>query len=387
MTARVFISYRSSDGADKATALARDLDARFGNDQVFLDKEDLPAGSRWRDAIARALHDSPILIVLVTPHYLGAVDADGKRCIERRDDPARSELEAGFAAGAHVIPLLCDGVIALPAAADLPGPFDRLSDLQWGRLRAFDWREDLARLADDLRRLGVSPAASSPDVPPTQPMTQPITTPMPLDDGAPVRPGGAADAPADRRLAIAAGALALLGLGSWGFWRWRRRRRVDLSGRWSARIGARGAPSSRDGELVVLELHQAGRKLALASSAVNIERDPDWQNYRDFWRQRNGTELRRVFYRGEGKVLGDDDEDADADTASAPTRSTAPPPKLVIARRIVVAVRIFAAGSESEPIDGGTLNGTVDVDDQRIHGRLWLESEQAERAVDLKRGT
>jgi hypothetical protein len=179
----------------------------------------------------------------------------------------------------------------------------------------------------------------------------------------------------------------LLGHGSWGFWRWRRRRRVDLSGRWSARIGARGAPSSRDGELVVLELHQAGRKLALASSAVNIERDPDWQNYRDFWRQRNGTELRRVFYRGEGKVLGDDDEDADADTASAPTRSTAPPPKLVIARRIVVAVRIFAAGSESEPIDGGTLNGTVDVDDQRIHGQLWLESEQAERAVDLKRGT
>jgi len=91
--------------------------------------------------------------------------------------------------------------------------------------------------------------------------------------------------------------------------------------------------------------------------------------------------LRRVFYRGEGNVLGGDDEDDDA--ASAATRSTA---KLVIARRIVVVVRIFVAGSESEPIDGGTLNGTVDVDDQRIHGRLWLESEQAERAVDLKRG-
>ena len=62
MTARVFISYRSSDGADKATALARDLDARFGNAQVFIDKEDLPAGARWRDAIASALQECPILL-------------------------------------------------------------------------------------------------------------------------------------------------------------------------------------------------------------------------------------------------------------------------------------------------------------------------------------
>ena len=54
MTARVFISYRTSDGADKATALARDLDALFGQEQIFLDKDDLPAGSRWRDDLTPA---------------------------------------------------------------------------------------------------------------------------------------------------------------------------------------------------------------------------------------------------------------------------------------------------------------------------------------------
>jgi hypothetical protein len=384
MKARVFISYRASDGADKATALARDLDARFGSEQIFLDKEDLAAGSRWRDAITSALHDSPILIVLVTPNYLGAVDGQGKRCIERQDDPARGELEAGIAAGALVIPLLCDGVTALPDAADLPSPFDRLSELQWGRLRAFDWREDLSRLAEDLRRAGVTPATATPDESPTQP----ITTPMPLAESAPISRSGEANAPVDRRLVIGAGALALLGLGSWSFWLWRRRRRADLSGRWSARIGARGAQSSRDSELVIVMLEQAGRKLTLASSAVNIERDPDWQNYRDFWQQRTGTELHRVLYRGEGKVLGDDeDDDVDAsdETASAASRAS-PSPKLVIARRIVVTIHIFAPGSESEPIDGGVLRGTVDLDDQHIHGRLWLDSEQAERVVDVKRG-
>ena len=89
MSSRVFISYRNSDGADKATALARDLDARFGDDQVFLDKEDLAPGTRWRDEIARALGNSPVLLVLVTPNYLGALDIHGQRCIDRADDPAR----------------------------------------------------------------------------------------------------------------------------------------------------------------------------------------------------------------------------------------------------------------------------------------------------------
>ncbi len=151
MSARVFISYRSSDGADKATALARDLDGLFGNDQVFLDKEDLPVGARWRDAIAGALHGGPILLVLVTPHYLGALDPQGQRCIDRSDDPARDELGVAIAAHAHIVPLLCDGVDALPPASDLPEPFAQLCELQWGRLRAYDWREDLARLGDTLR--------------------------------------------------------------------------------------------------------------------------------------------------------------------------------------------------------------------------------------------
>jgi hypothetical protein len=318
----------------------------------------------------------------MTPHYLGAVDAGGQRCIKRENDPARDELEAGIAAKAHIIALLCDGVAATPAAADLPKPFDVLSELQWGRLRAFDWREDLGRLADDLRRLGVTPASGVPGSLPTQP----ATTPMPLTECTASWRGAAANAPADRRLAIAAGALALLGLGGWGFWRWRQRRAANLSGRWSARIGVRGAPSSRDGELVLVTLQQLGRTLTLASSAVDIERDPDWQNYRDFWRQRNGTELRRVFYCGEGKVLGDDEDDDSDDAASASARAPSPP-KAVAARRIVVAIHIFAPGGESEPIDGGALRGTVDTDDQRIDGRLWLNSEQAERIVDLKRGS
>ncbi len=377
MTARVFISYRSSDGADKATALARDLDARFGADQVFLDKDDLPAGSRWRDAISSALHDCPVLLVLVTPHYLGAIDASGKRCIEREDDPARGELNAGIAAKAHIVPLLCDGVDAMPDGATLPKPFDQLSELQWGRLRAYDWREDLGRIADDLRRLGVAPVEPRADA------TQPTTTPMPLADEVVAVSGDTSGGVPARRLALGIAGVAVLAAGGWGLWRWRKQRAADLSGPWSARIGVRGAQSSRDGQQVVLVLEQVGRNLKLTSSAVDIQHDPDWENYRDFWKQRNGTELRRVFYRGEGRILGDDEESEDSADEAASGAAAA---RAVPVRRVFVSIRIFAPGIDGEPLDGGALHGTIDLDAQRIHGRLWLNSEQAERVVDLRRG-
>jgi hypothetical protein len=110
--------------------------------------------------------------------------------------------------------------------------------------------------------------------------------------------------------------------------------------------------------------------LRLASSAVDIERDPDWQNYRDFWQQRKGQPLNRVFYRGEGVVQSEAD-DAAADAPPGP-------------RRILLSVHVDVAEG-GEPIDTGALRGAIDPDGKRIRCRLWLNSEQGERVVDLRR--
>jgi len=362
MSARVFISYRTSDGADKATALARDLDALFGEEQIFLDKDDLPAGSRWRDVIARTLEKSPILLVLVTPNYLGARDGQGKRCIERSDDPPRDELEAALGANAQVIPLMCDGVTAIPSAADLPKPFDQLCERTWRKLRAYDWREDLSRLARDLQALGVVPRTTPGEF---------GSAPLPLAGDI---ANAGRDGPATRRWAVAAiGAVVLAGAGFAG-WRWLehgRRRPPNLAGRWRASVGKRGATTSRDGDIVMMTIAQEGAKLRITSSAVDIERDPDWENYRDFWKQRTGTALKRVFYRGEGLIRGDEDDVVAADAPPGP-------------RRILVSVRVDAPDG-SDAIDTGALRGAIDPDGKRIRGRLWLNSEQAERVVDLRR--
>ena len=352
MASRVFISYRSSDGADKATALARDLDSLFGQSQVFLDKEDLPAGCRWRDEITRALSDAPILLVLVTPNYLGAKDGAGQRCIERDDDPVRDELETAVAANAHIVPLMCDGVTETPPASALPRPFDQLSERTWRHLRAYDWREDLARLADDLRAMGLVDRAVAQ-----------TTTPAALLSSVPASPVSTG-----RRLAIGGAVALVLGAG-FAAWRWQDSRPPSLAGRWRASVGKRGATSSRDGEVVMVDFQQAGDTLKVASSAVDIERDPDWENYRDYWQQKKGTPLTRVFYRGEGVVQ--DDRDESADTPAGP-------------RRIQLAVRVDAPEG-GDPIDTGALRGAIDPDGNRIRGRLWLKSERAERVVDLRR--
>ena len=110
------------------------------------------------------------------------------------------------------------------------------------------------------------------------------------------------------------------------------------------------------------EVAQRGDTLRLTSSPVDVTHDPDWTNYRDFWRQQTGRTLRTVRYRGEGPLAADPDSP----------------------RRISIAMRIEVADS-GEQIDGGNLSGTVGPAGRRIEARLWLNSEQAERAVVLRR--
>lgn len=329
---RVFISYRSIDGRDKATALARDLGERFGDAQVFLDKDDLAAGSRWRDAIARTLGQRPVLLLLITPLALSARDEQGQLRIAHPADPLRQELEAALHAHAHIVPLMCDGIDSPPQA--LPPPFDVLHERTWRPLRAYDWRHDVERIATDLQALGIGVRAA-----------------------------------ARRRLGWAAGGLALAGVAGVGAWRWLGRDKGDprtaLEGHWLLRIGPRGGgPVHEATPALGVRLQRDDTRWRLDSAALDIEHDPEWTNYRDYWAQRTGQALRRIVYRGEGPLQ--------------PSPGGDGPPVLSLAMRI-------EPQGLTEAIDGGQLRGHVDSSGQRIAGRLWVNSEQGERRVVLQR--
>lgn len=359
MSARIFISYRSADGMDKATALARDLGAVFGPDTVFLDKDDLPGGSSWRQEIGRALQERPVLLLLMTPQLLEATAEDGRLRIAEPADPVRRELEAALEAGAHVIPVLCDGLQAPPDATRLPAPFNRIGELTWRKLRAYDWAHDVERLIVDLKAAGVQAGRPAPPLEVTEPHQV---------EGATAPARAAPTTHSSRWLGGAAVALVLLALAGW--W-WKASRPVtavspaptatttapSLSGRWAATLSR--------GERVALVFTQAGSELRFASEPITITERADWAEYRSFWRERFGAELERVMYRGEGLLHTDPGQPAAVD----------------------IALKLYGVPGNGEPVDSGNLSATLSADGRVLTGTLWLNSLQAEQPARLERDT
>ena len=71
--------------------------------------------------------------------------------------------------------------------------------------------------------------------------------------------------------------VAVLLVGGWGVWRWQQRRAAEpLRASGARSIGKRGAPTSRDGGLMLVTLAQKDRSVGL-SSTVDIENDPQWE--------------------------------------------------------------------------------------------------------------
>lgn len=336
MTTRIFISYRTADGVDKATALARDLGEVFGDEAVFLDKDDLRGGSAWRNEIHAALGTQPVVLLLVTPLLLSAVDTHGGIRIADDDDPVRKELQDALAAGAGIIPILCDGLDDVPDASRLPPPFDRIGELTWRRLRAYDWDNDIERLVDDLKAFGIPRL---------------------------VRGRRAGDAPsmdhyARTRRRVAVMVAALVGTGVLGAaWWWSREARPDsLAGTWEGQLW--------HGEQVTVVLAEAGTAVSLSSKPVAIADRADWAEYRRFWREQGNGDLTAIQYRGDGRRI---------QTPGSPTA-------LDIALQVLPAPET-AAGA----IDSGNLSLRLAADGKTLIGRIWLNSAQADQAAVLTR--
>ena len=364
MTARIFISYRTSDGVDKATALARDLNAAFGAEQVFLDKEDLGAGQLWREAVGAAIDGKPVLLMLVTPQTFGARIADV-------NDPVRREVEAALDAGAHVIPLLADGVDKLPETQALPPPLHTLADRTWRRLRAYDWRDDVARLIADLQVLGIEPAARQPHADFGQRRRV-------LEVGAAFGVGALAGAALAWWAAAARTAASASGTASSAATGAASGTTADaastaasqptdatlpFAGTW---VLVATAPARSDGMQlsgVTVHISQLAETVKFYSAPIDLRHDPAWAEYAARWKSRAGFALDKLILRGEGQ--------ARLEHGQSPAFGA--------------AVRFDMPGVGGDPIETGRLS--VEADEARItlSGLLWLNGEQGQRNVQLMR--
>jgi hypothetical protein len=163
---RVFINYRRSDTRHVAGRLRDRIDARFGDESVFVDVESIEPGRDYVTAIDGAVSSCLVMLVLIGEEWL-TPDDRGVRRIDDPNDRLRLEIEAGLRHRTVVIPVLVDAA-TMPKSRDLPESVVPLSRHQAVRLRHDSFGSDSEHLLDVIARIATEPGAevtATPTVP------------------------------------------------------------------------------------------------------------------------------------------------------------------------------------------------------------------------------
>ena len=88
----IFINYRISDCSRDALNLYKRLQKDLGVD-IFLDKQEVRAGTYWEDEIKQKLLDAQIVLALISSTWLQAKDKSGNLRLKQPNDWVRMEIE------------------------------------------------------------------------------------------------------------------------------------------------------------------------------------------------------------------------------------------------------------------------------------------------------
>jgi TIR domain/Sel1 repeat len=151
MNAKLFINYRREDTRHAAGRLYDHLIQHFGEDQVFIDIDQIEPGEDFVEAINRKVSACDIAIVAIGPHWLGATDASGKRRLDDEEDFVRMEIVAALQRNIRVIPVLVDGA-RMPRKQDLPEALAPLSRRNAIELSETRFHSDVDRLIEAIEK-------------------------------------------------------------------------------------------------------------------------------------------------------------------------------------------------------------------------------------------
>lgn|GEM_PF-2738067 len=157
---RVFVNYRHEDTQGTAWALAFQLEARFGRENVFFDNGTLRPGMQWFDEIKAHASSAGTLLSLIGARWLPSLIAHMKPGGE--PDYVAKEIALALCAQPHVtiIPVMIDDAEP-PSERDLPLSLKALAGKHVEHLRHSHLREDIDRLIARLEELCVSPQPNS----------------------------------------------------------------------------------------------------------------------------------------------------------------------------------------------------------------------------------
>jgi hypothetical protein len=120
MADKIFISYRRDDDPNGAARVRDGLAATFGKPNLFMDVDDLLAGQRFDEELARALSTCDVLVAIIGPRWMEALKA---KSTSGERDYVREEIAEALNRKVVVIPVRVgrEGqILPLPRPDDLP---------------------------------------------------------------------------------------------------------------------------------------------------------------------------------------------------------------------------------------------------------------------------
>jgi hypothetical protein len=146
----IFITYRRVDSSATSELLHHRIAAAFPRSRVFIDIQDVPAGTDWR-RLSKRVSNYDVVLVVIGPMWLPTL----QECMaDEAVDFVRLEVSEALRQNKRVIPILVDGA-QLPAADELPPDIAALASLQSMPLRRDTREGDIGAIAAALQGRGV----------------------------------------------------------------------------------------------------------------------------------------------------------------------------------------------------------------------------------------
>jgi TIR domain len=115
----VFISYRRKDSDTVTYRIFDKLCPRYGSSNVFIDIDNIPLGTNFKEQIDKVLNGCDIVLAIIGPKWMGASRFKSRFRIHDDNDFVRVELSTALKRNIRVIPILIDGT-RMPDAIKLP---------------------------------------------------------------------------------------------------------------------------------------------------------------------------------------------------------------------------------------------------------------------------
>jgi TPR repeat protein len=151
MASKIFISYRRDDSAGTAGRLYDRLVEKFGEANLFIDVDNMPAGADFVGYLANQVAICDIFLCAVGPNWLGAKDDEGRRRLDQADDFVKIEIAEALKRNIPVIPVLIDGA-RVPRARELPDEIAALTRRHAVEVRNSYFRRDTDGLIREIQK-------------------------------------------------------------------------------------------------------------------------------------------------------------------------------------------------------------------------------------------